>query len=96
MNDTRVTLTPGMKARLAVGHGSGLAAVSNWDLPPAFAGAGAIRSTVNDMLKFLAANLGITKTPLAAAMAAEVSTRRPTGAPNMEIAYAWHVSNKGR
>jgi hypothetical protein len=83
-----------MKARLAVGHGSGLAAVSNWDLPPAFAGAGAIRSTANDMLKFLAANLGITKTPLAAAMAAEVSTRRPTGIPNTEIAYAWHVSNK--
>ena len=94
MNDTRVTLSPEMKARLAIGHGPNLNAVSNWDLPQAFAGAGALRSTANDMLTFLAANLGYTRTPLAAAMAAEVSIRRPAGSPNMEIAYAWHVQTK--
>jgi hypothetical protein len=94
MNDTRVTLSPEMKARLAIGHGPGLDAVANWDLPAAFAGAGALRSTANDMLKFLAANLGYTKTPLAAAMAAEVAIRRPTDIPNMEIAYGWHVQTK--
>ena len=71
MNDTRVTLSPEMKARLAIGHGPNLNAVSNWDLPQAFAGAGALRSTANDMLTFLAANLGYTRTPLAAAMAAK-------------------------
>ena len=93
MNSTRVTLTPDMKARLAVGHGPGLSEVPNWDLS-ALAGAGALRSSTNDILTFLAANLGYTKTPLAAAMAAEVSIRRPAGAPDMQIAYAWHVQTK--
>jgi len=36
----------------------------------ALAGAGALRSSVNDMLTFLAANLGYVKSPLAPAMAA--------------------------
>jgi CubicO group peptidase (beta-lactamase class C family) len=93
MANTRITLTPEMKARLAIGHGPTLAAVANWDIPT-LAGAGALRSTVNDMLIFLAANLGYVKTPLAQAMADEVSIRRPTGAPDMEIAYAWHVQTK--
>ncbi len=60
MKDTRITLTPEMKARLAVGHDQGLESVENWDLPT-LAGAGALRSTANDLLKFLAANLGYTK-----------------------------------
>jgi D-alanyl-D-alanine-carboxypeptidase/D-alanyl-D-alanine-endopeptidase len=93
MADTRVTLTPEMKARLAVGHSETLAPVSNWDIPT-LAGAGALRSTVNDMLIFLAANLGYAKTPLAEAMADEVSVRRSAGAPDMEIAYAWHIQTK--
>ncbi len=67
--------------------------VPNWDLP-ALPGAGALRSSANDILTFLAANLGYNKTPLAAAMAAEVSIRRPTGAPDMQIAYAWRIQTK--
>jgi serine-type D-Ala-D-Ala carboxypeptidase/endopeptidase len=90
MASTAITLTPEMKARMAVGHTAGLAETANWDLPT-FAGAGALRSTANDMLVFLAANLGYSKTPLEQAMADEVSVRRPTGTPNLEIAYAWHV-----
>src|SRR5438552_17922985 len=58
------------------------------------ASAGARRSTANDMLIFLGANLGYVKTPLAQAMADEVSVRRSAGAPDMEIAYAWHVQTK--
>src|SRR5579862_4714900 len=93
MNNTRVTLTPEMKARLAIGHGPNLNPVPNWDLS-ALAGAGSLRSSANDILTFLAANLGYTKTPLAPAMAAETSIRRPAGSPNMEIAYAWHIQTK--
>jgi len=93
MNSTRVTLTPAMKARLAVGHGPGMSVVPNWDIA-ALAGAGALRSSANDILTFLAANLGYTKTPLAAAMAAELSIRRPAGAPDMQIAYAWHIQTR--
>lgn len=93
MKDTRVTLSPEMKTRLATGHGPDLSAVPNWDLPT-LPGAGALRSSANDILIFLAANLGYTKTPLAAAMAAEVSIRRPAGAPDMQIAYAWRIQTK--
>jgi serine-type D-Ala-D-Ala carboxypeptidase/endopeptidase len=94
MNSTRITLTPDMKTRLAVGHGPNLDPVPNWDLSPAMAGAGALRSSANDILTFLAANLGYIKTPLAADMAAEVSIRRPAGAPDMQIAYAWHIQTR--
>ena len=93
MTDTRITLTPDMKTRFATGHNGELKAVPAWDLPT-LAGAGALRSTANDMLVFLAANLGYTRTPLAPAMAAEISIRRPTGVPGLEIAYAWHVLTK--
>ena len=93
MADTRITLTPEMKARLAVGHSPSLGAVSNWDLPT-LPGASALRSTANDILTFLAANLGYVKTPLAQAMVDEVSIRRPADAPDVQIAYAWHVRTK--
>jgi CubicO group peptidase (beta-lactamase class C family) len=74
MPDTRITLTPGMKERLATGHNGALVAVSSWDIPT-LPGAGALRSTANDMLIFLAANLGYFTTPLAGAMADQVSAR---------------------
>lgn len=90
MNDTRIQLTPEMKERLAVGHNQALEPAENWDLPT-LAGAGALRSTANDMLTFLAANLGYTKSPLAPAMAAMLKVRRPTGQPSLEVALGWHV-----
>lgn len=102
MSDTRITMTPEMKARLAVGHKetartsenpNGLTPVPNWDIPT-LAGGGALRSTANDMLTFLAANLGYIKTPLAAAMADQVSTRRPSDRPDFEVGYGWRIQIK--
>jgi len=94
MNSTRITLTPEMKTRLAVGHNAALEAVENWD-PSILAGAGALRSTANDMLNFLAANLSYTKSPLAPAMAAMLKERRPKGQPGLEVALGWHVFTTG-
>jgi serine-type D-Ala-D-Ala carboxypeptidase/endopeptidase len=91
MSSTSIALFPDMEKRLAVGRDDALNPVANWDMPT-LAGCGALRSTANDLLNFLAANLGYRKTSLAAAMAAELSTRRPTGTPGMEIAYAWHIT----
>ena len=93
MNSTGITLTPEMKARLAVGHNAELKAVPNWDVP-ALAGAGALRSSVNDMLTFLAANLGYVKSPLGPAMASMLVVRRPTGAPGGpgEIGLGWLIT----
>ncbi|HJZ74771.1 MAG TPA: serine hydrolase [Vicinamibacterales bacterium] len=90
MTSTAITLSPELKARLAVGHSPTLQPVANWDLPT-LAGAGALRSTTNDLLIFLAANLGYTGSPLAPAMAAMLAVRRPTGSANLDIALGWHI-----
>jgi CubicO group peptidase (beta-lactamase class C family) len=90
MKDSVITLSPALTARLAAGHDEKLKTVPGWNLPT-LAGAGALRSTANDMLTFLAANLGYTKTPLAPAMAAMLDVRKPTGNPGMEVALGWHI-----
>lgn len=94
MNSTGIALTPEMKARLAVGHNAKLEATPNWDLP-ALAGAGALRSSANDMLTFLAANLGYVKSPLAPAMASMLAVRRPTSAAGLgEIGLGWLIAKR--
>ncbi|HVG90065.1 MAG TPA: serine hydrolase, partial [Alphaproteobacteria bacterium] len=90
MKSTAITLTPEMKTRLAVGHNAVLEPVKNWDLPT-LAGAGALRSTANDLLTFLGANLGYSKSSLAPAMDAMPKTRRSTGQAGLEIALGWHI-----
>jgi serine-type D-Ala-D-Ala carboxypeptidase/endopeptidase len=89
MNSTRITLTPELKARLAHGHDSAGGKVSNWDLP-AFAGAGGLRSTANDMLRFLAANVGLTNTSLLKAMIATQQPRHSTGVLR-KIGLIWQI-----
>ena len=92
MSSTGITLTPEMKARLALGHNDKLVVVPNWDFQ-VLAGCGALRSSVNDLLTFLAANLGYKKSPLAPAMAAMLSVRRPTGTPGTgEIGLGWLIT----
>ncbi len=90
MPSTHITLSAEMRSRLATGNGPTLEPATNWDLPT-LAGAGALRSTVNDLLTFVSAALGHTATPLAGAFARMTATRRPTGAPNLDIALGWHV-----
>jgi D-alanyl-D-alanine-carboxypeptidase/D-alanyl-D-alanine-endopeptidase len=92
MRDTAITLTHALKARLAVGHYvTGLEA-SNWDLPT-LAGAGAFRSSVNDLLKFAGANLAGTGR-LAAALKDAQAARREAGSAGMKIGLAWHISGR--
>lgn len=93
MRDTAVTLSADQKRRLATGHNADLVPVKNWDLD-AIAGAGALRSTANDMLKFLAANLELTDTPLKPAMRRMRSMRRATGTPDVDILMAWHTLSR--
>ena len=88
MNDTRITFTPAMMAHLAVGHTATGSVVSNWDLPT-LAGAGALRSTMNDMLKFLGANLDSTLGPVALDLARAHAAIRNTDQPSMRIGLAW-------
>ena len=90
MRDTGITLTPAMKARLAAGHTPSLEPAANWDLPT-FAGAGALRSSANDMLTFLSAAIGYTSSPLTPAMAKMLAERWPAGSSSMEVALGWHI-----
>ncbi|MGH7528582.1 MAG: serine hydrolase [Gemmatimonadales bacterium] len=90
MDDTRITLTPAMRARLARGHNQEGERVAYWDLPT-LAGAGALRSTANDMAEFLAANLDSTGGPLHRALAATHATRHKTETPGLSIGLGWHI-----
>jgi CubicO group peptidase (beta-lactamase class C family) len=90
MNDTRVAFTPSMKERLALGHDDAGSVVSNWDIP-GLAGAGALRSTVNDMLKYLAANVDPSHSPLASAIEMAHVKRHGTDNPNLNLGLAWHI-----
>ncbi|RPJ02030.1 MAG: serine hydrolase [Candidatus Aminicenantes bacterium] len=93
MNDTAITLPDSMLARFATGTGPSLLAVKPWAFD-ALAGAGALRSTANDMLKFLTAAMGLRETPLRKAFDLMLRTRRPTGTPDLDIAMGWHIWKK--
>lgn len=69
LHHTGITMTPWMRAHLAIGHASsGGATVPNWN-SPAIASAGAMRSTANDLLDFLWASIHADSSPLGRAMA---------------------------
>ena len=88
MLDTSITLTPSDRDRLAAGHDRALDPVANWDIPT-LAGAGALRSTVNDLLTFIEANLGVRESPLRVAIEATHRSQRSFGPPNMDIGLGW-------
>jgi D-alanyl-D-alanine-carboxypeptidase/D-alanyl-D-alanine-endopeptidase len=89
MKDTAIALTAGMRPRMSVGHTETGYATPNWDLPT-LAGAGAIRATVNDMLRFLAANLGSGPATLRADLESTHIPRHDTGKTG-QIGLAWHI-----
>ncbi len=90
MRETAITLSPALRARLAAGHDNEGNVVPNWDLPT-LAGAGALRSTVGDMLTFLAANLDTSANPLARALRQTHQSRRGAGSAAMTIGLGWHI-----
>jgi CubicO group peptidase (beta-lactamase class C family) len=87
MSDTRITLTDDMKRRLADGY-VGEDRSQNWDIPT-LAGAGALRSSANDMIAFLSANLELSETPLHAAMEETHTPRIDTDIPDSRIGLGW-------
>ena len=86
--DTRVTLTPEQRARLAHGTAGGRE-VPNWDLD-ALAGAGALRSTAADLAAFVGAAIGLTRTPLDSALRLTEAIEFDAG-PGMHIGLGWHT-----
>ncbi|HTM53473.1 MAG TPA: serine hydrolase [Pirellulales bacterium] len=94
MDDTRITLDEDERARLAAGHDADGNPQANWDLPT-LAGAGALRSTAADMVRFLRAYLGREHSSLDGAMAKsrEVHFKVPDGAN--DVGLCWQIRRSG-
>jgi serine-type D-Ala-D-Ala carboxypeptidase/endopeptidase len=93
MTMSGTALTDAMRTHLASGHDDTGKATKNWDFD-ALAGAGAIRSTANDMLRYLKTNMGIDRSPLAAAMQL-AHQPRSDATKNIRIGLAWMTTDKG-
>ena len=63
MNSTAITLSDALKSRLAKGHIGGKE-INLEFVPEEIQGAGALYSTANDLLKYLAANIGLIHTSI--------------------------------
>lgn len=87
MDSSGVELTPAIRARLAPGHDEQGNLARHWTFG-ALGGAGALLSDGNDMLRYLRANMGELKTPLAAAMQLAHAPRRDIGGGD-QIGLAW-------
>jgi CubicO group peptidase (beta-lactamase class C family) len=93
LQDTRITLTASMRDRLAQGHLSNLSPSSNWDFQ-VFAGAGALRSTANDLVRFMkAACFTAPGLPLQPSFDLLLKTRRPTDAATIKVALGWFITS---
>ncbi len=95
MTSTSITLNEQQQSRLAPPHlGDGQAAF-NWDIPT-LAGAGAIRSTASDMLRFARANLA----PPVGKVGEAIETawrihQKPLAKGQLAMGLGWHVARDG-
>ncbi len=92
MNETKITLDENMKRNLAAGHSMG-ERVANWDLPT-LAGAGAIRSSVYDMLRYVAVQLDPKGTPLSKAIQL-THVARHDKANGARVGLGWLMKGSG-
>ena len=92
MGDTRIALTPAMKARRVQAHDANLFPTPDWEFQ-VFAGAGALRSTANDLCTFVEVAMGRRASPLKEAFALLLATQRPAYKPTPDVALGWFVSH---
>jgi CubicO group peptidase (beta-lactamase class C family) len=97
MNDTHVTLSAEQQRRMAQGYTEEGKATSEWHADDVFAGAGALRSSVKDMLRYVAAQVGETKTALDAAIQdTHVVRIHKTDIPDHGQALGWLALSMGK
>ncbi len=98
MHDTCITLSPDQKQRLAQGYDEDGEPTAYWH-DDALAGSGALLSSVNDLLRYAAAQLGTGKTRLDAAIQDTHRVRvAKTEMPNVAQALGWlaFVDDQGK
>ncbi len=93
MDDTLVARNDGVvPGRLANGRPTPL-----WDVPVAFAGAGGVRSTIDDMARFARAMLGDVPDNAPASLKTALRTSRVKlrdGNAQVDLAWAWHLRKR--
>jgi CubicO group peptidase (beta-lactamase class C family) len=89
LNSTVITIPTKLQLNVAAPYNNEGQSISEWTFSPTFAGAGSLKSTINDMLIFVAANLGLIDTYL-------LSTFELTHIKHQEnnIALGWHIWNE--
>ena len=97
---TSTTVAPDLKAKLATPHSAAGAKAEptkpwTWTSASVITGAGGLRSSARDMLRYIAANAGIPDTPLKAAMKEAQRPRAEAGSKAMAIGLAWHLRRSG-
>lgn len=90
LEDTQITLPEAARQRFSPGHDIDGQALPCWDFP-SLPGAGALRSTAEDLVRFLSANLEPSATPLGPVVEAAQVPRRDIG-PGQKMALGWHVN----
>ena len=91
MKSSCIILSPEHQACFAAGHNEAGKAVNLWSAP--LPGDGALRSSVNDMLKFVSAELGLTQSSLSEAMFKTQILRHKAG-DEQDVALGWIVDKR--
>jgi D-alanyl-D-alanine-carboxypeptidase/D-alanyl-D-alanine-endopeptidase len=92
MDSTRLTLTPDLKARSALGHSALGSTVPSSDFG-ALAPVGGLHSTANDMLNYLSAGLGLTPSGVGATLQKAQEVRVRDFMPDADMGLAWVTSH---
>lgn len=95
MSKTRITFSSADSSAMATGHDPVGRPVPHWSFTEAFAGAGALQSSANDLLTFLEAQLGLREVPDRLAAAIDRSHKVLYEGKERDVAYGWHLRSKG-
>ena len=90
LTDTCVTLSSDQRRRSATPYADGRP-IPMWDIPT-LAGAGALRSTARDMLRWSSMQAGLLDSPLAAAMKKCQEPQASTGRAGGKVALGWMIT----
>ena len=102
MHETSLNLSTEQLANLAPGHNNLLAVVENYTANDILQGAGFIKSTLDDMLLYLKAQMGLEETSLRDAMdlahqahfnVGQVTYDDRAGIYNLSIGLGWHIDD---
>jgi serine-type D-Ala-D-Ala carboxypeptidase/endopeptidase len=96
MADSTITLNPDEKVRLAAPHGEGGVATKNWNFV-ALAGAGGVRSTTADMLKYVSAMIEPPGNALGKAIDLAWKVHQtPIQPSDFAMGLGWHIARDGQ